>query len=1314
MNGVASIVCRQTYVLSLLLLSISGWCLANPADDPVYGNQAFFRTVRPERTQSKQTIWYEDFDLTNGTTSDGGPTAWTLTTSRNRTSVQAGRLTTDNDEGSWTSAEIDISAYAEVKIAVDIEGTGSMENADSLQVYYTIDGGPNVPFTNGLWSDDNDFAETTAMIGEVSGGRLRVIVVFRSNENGEQHFIDNVRIYTEPSGRHAIQNGNWDDPNTWSYTSGGPPCLCVPNLLSDTHIAGYTVDVPTRIDTRNLTIHNAGTLRWSASSQDLSLWGDATLDVQDGGSILYQFSNSIKFNQWNSIALDNETDRLGESYPGVDVVINVDDPVGFQAYELAFNAQGSYTIQGSGNMQLFEDFDINHWAQLVNNLAGEIRVAQRFKFHYQDITFTNNGTIIVDQHLWYRNNNGHLINNGSFEAAGLEIDASAGSQITNTSNGSLVITGLAEINNNELTIENEGSIELAGDIQNVKREEFLFYNRTGAVWTLGGGLISDDIYLFAGEANNEVHYNGITDQRMLVPRDVNDPTQEGAYWHLTLSNKRTSGTGPRSTKTLYPSGPPSQLTIEGNLTIIGSVSGETGFDVDNTDTNVNIGGDWEQVNDSFAAFTEGDETVTFDGANDQTLRTNEKFQKFILNKSGGALLVTKGARIKKDATFVNGILTVAAGSSLVFQPLSQTSGASDASHVRGAVTREGSAGSNFTFPVGNGTHYRPISISNLSAASGITAEHFSGTPPDATLKPGEMVNLGSCGYWQLESSVPTAQAFVTLHWDEDCPVDINELVVARWNGTQWVSEGRGMLTGSATGGSLTTPVAINDFGLFALAEITDLPVANNDATTTEEDTPVAIDVAFNRDNTSGINEDTDANGLNPASIRIVTLPQHGTVSVDPSSGIVTYVPEADYNNDTATPDIFTYAVEDTKGVVSNEAMVSVTVTPVNDAPRVTDDRDTIDFATVLEAVSVLANDTDIEGDDFTASLVNSPTNGILDFRPNGTYTYAPSATFSGSDSFTYQACDDGTPSACATATVTVTVRPFNYAPQTQDDNFTTEEDQVLEGNLTTNDTDINPDDALTVDVNPLQAPQHGTVALQSDGGLVYTPEANFFGVDSLAYHTCDNGEPVLCDTAWVIIRVTPVNDAPVAVDDEFSTTEGEGINGEVLANDYDVESAQLGEVTLVGLPSFGMIVLQASGSFTYEPQNAYVGEDRFTYQVCDDQDVDLCSQATVTLRVQAGPLAIPKGFSPNGDGQGDQWILQGILGYPGSLVTIFNRWGNMVFQVMGYDNQNIVWTGESERGVRLGSNRLPEGTYFYVIDLGEGRKPLSGYVLLKR
>jgi gliding motility-associated-like protein len=509
-------------------------------------------------------------------------------------------------------------------------------------------------------------------------------------------------------------------------------------------------------------------------------------------------------------------------------------------------------------------------------------------------------------------------------------------------------------------------------------------------------------------------------------------------------------------------------------------------------------------------------------------------------------------------------------------------------------------------------------------------------------------------------------------------------------------------------------VATSEFGLFTVAELTVAPIAVDDQATTEEDTPVAIDVVFNRDNTSGINEDMDANGLNPASIRIVTLPQHGTVSVDPSSGIVTYAPEADYNNDITTPDIFTYVVEDTKGVVSNEATVSITVPPVNDAPRVSDDQDTTSFATVLVGGSVLENDTDPENNQLTASLVSNPSSGTLDFREDGTYTYTPNATFSGEDSFTYQACDDGSPSACATATVRIFVRPFNHAPQAQVDIFSTEEDQVLEGNVMLNDTDANADDVLTVGTTPVQNPEHGTVTWQVNGNFVYTPAANFFGTDSLAYQVCDDGEPPRCDTAWVIITITPINDAPVAIDDAFTASEDEVVTGQVLGNDYDIEGSDLVNVAEISGPTSGSLTLLADGTFTYVPRRGFTGEDSFVYQVCDAQDPALCSQATVRISVEAGLLVIPKGFSPNGDQVGDYWHLKGIAGYPGSLVTIFNRWGNMVFQAMGYDNQNIVWTGESERGLRLGGSQLPEGTYFYVIDLGKGHKPISGYVLLKR
>lgn len=91
---------------------------------------------------------------------------------------------------------------------------------------------------------------------------------------------------------------------------------------------------------------------------------------------------------------------------------------------------------------------------------------------------------------------------------------------------------------------------------------------------------------------------------------------------------------------------------------------------------------------------------------------------------------------------------------------------------------------------------------------------------------------------------------------------------------------------------------------------------------------------------------------------------------------------------------------------------------------------------------------------------------------------------------------------------------------------------------------------------------------------------------------------------------------------------------------------------------------------------------------------------------------VPQAFSPNGDGINDQFTIPGIEGYPGNKITIFNRWGGTMFQASGYDNRSVVWDGTSVDGTYAGT--APSGTYFFVLDLGNGAEPLSGYVYLNR
>jgi gliding motility-associated-like protein len=95
-------------------------------------------------------------------------------------------------------------------------------------------------------------------------------------------------------------------------------------------------------------------------------------------------------------------------------------------------------------------------------------------------------------------------------------------------------------------------------------------------------------------------------------------------------------------------------------------------------------------------------------------------------------------------------------------------------------------------------------------------------------------------------------------------------------------------------------------------------------------------------------------------------------------------------------------------------------------------------------------------------------------------------------------------------------------------------------------------------------------------------------------------------------------------------------------------------------------------------------------------------------------LIIPSGFSPNGDGINDIFEIKGISNYSNNSVTIFNRWGNIIYSTNGYDNANNRWDGTNTSEMSSGNGLVPEGTYFYLIDLGDGSPVRSGYVFVNR
>lgn len=177
------------------------------------------------------------------------------------------------------------------------------------------------------------------------------------------------------------------------------------------------------------------------------------------------------------------------------------------------------------------------------------------------------------------------------------------------------------------------------------------------------------------------------------------------------------------------------------------------------------------------------------------------------------------------------------------------------------------------------------------------------------------------------------------------------------------------------------------------------------------------------------------------------------------------------------------------------------------------------------------------------------------------------------------------------------------------------------------------------DGGPLSAsvvsgPEHGELSLQAGGSFTYTPDADYAGADSFTYKA--SAGTFESEAAQVNLAVSPVNDAPVATDDDYSVDEDQPLTVNaadgVLDNDSDADGDSLTAVQVSG-PNHGTLALDPNGSFTYTPATDYVGADSFTYKA-DDGPLE-SGVATVDIEVldATAPTVVgsPRGnkVSPN-------------------------------------------------------------------------------------
>ncbi len=464
---------------------------------------------------------------------------------------------------------------------------------------------------------------------------------------------------------------------------------------------------------------------------------------------------------------------------------------------------------------------------------------------------------------------------------------------------------------------------------------------------------------------------------------------------------------------------------------------------------------------------------------------------------------------------------------------------------------------------------------------------------------------------------------------------------ADWNGSE-------ALTFTATDPS---GESVSQTVNFTVAPVADI-VADN--ATVVEDTPTIIKVLGN---------DTFEGDDKVVSLDTNNGPANGTVSVNPD-GSVTYTPNDNYHG----TDSFTYIV--TSGGVSESTTVNVDVTLVNDAPVATNDAATTQEDTAV-TIDVLPNDTDIDGDTLSIQSASVPeTQGTVEII-DGKLVFTPTENFHGDAEITYTITDGALTDQ---ATVNVTVNAVNDTPVVESsiadqaladivaDKATVVEDMPTIIKVLGNDTFEGDDKVVSLDTN--NGPANGTVSVNPDGSVTYTPNDNYHGTDSFTYIVTSSG---VSESTTVNVDVTPVNDAPVANDDTAVTDEDTPVTIDVLPNDTDIDGDTL-SIQSASVPEAQGTVEIVDGKLVFTPAENFHGDAEITYTVTDGS---LTDQATVNVTVNAvnDTPVVESNLA-------DQTLAEDFTPYSIDLNTAFsdvdNVDGDLSFSVSGNSNIQVA------------------------------------------
>ena len=386
-----------------------------------------------------------------------------------------------------------------------------------------------------------------------------------------------------------------------------------------------------------------------------------------------------------------------------------------------------------------------------------------------------------------------------------------------------------------------------------------------------------------------------------------------------------------------------------------------------------------------------------------------------------------------------------------------------------------------------------------------------------------------------------------------------------------------------------------------ITPVNDCPIVSNprpDFIAQEDDPDDVIDI-------SDVFSDPENNTLN------ITVNNANTGLLTHAYNTITKEITLDYIDDQVGTATITINVDDNNGCITTQEVFVVEVVPQNDAPVGGPDTIALDEAgtattTTAGATSVLANDTDMENDALSATLLNSPAhhNGMFTLAANGTFSYDHDGSETTTDSFTYNITDMVNN---VTVTVTINISPQNDCPTVISPvgSTTVNEDAIDttdDLNLRFNDVDILPTpNSLSYTVSPTNTAL-AILTVNGAGLLNIDYKDNQTGIVTITVTANDN---VACTVDDVfLLTVNPVNDPPVGntesitVSESGTATQTTGGQTTLLWNDTDIENDIL-TASIVTTPSFGTLTMQSSGTFVYVHDGSETTTDSFVYKPND-------------------------------------------------------------------------------------------------------------------